>query len=167
MMPTPHTPVSRAPVHGALFFAPWPLPPQAQSSPSTRGMACCTSNLVEVGEECSLHCPGREMAPGRKDQPQSDGRLLRRGHQHGHADRGRCLPNRIRRICLIASVMAGRILERLGFTDALLRVFMPIAAKMGMNPAAGVRAFPVVVLTVFLSGSLSSKGSDGCSASSS
>ncbi len=39
---------------------------------------------------------------------------------------------------IIASVMAGRILERLGFTDALLRVFMPIAAKMGMNPAVVV-----------------------------
>ena len=39
---------------------------------------------------------------------------------------------------IIASVMAGRILERLGFTDALLRVFMPIAARMGMNPAVVV-----------------------------
>jgi len=39
---------------------------------------------------------------------------------------------------IIASVMAGRILERFGFTDALLRVFMPIAAKMGMNPAVVV-----------------------------
>lgn len=39
---------------------------------------------------------------------------------------------------IICSVMTGRILERLGLTDALLRVFMPIAAKIGVNPAVVV-----------------------------
>lgn len=36
---------------------------------------------------------------------------------------------------IIASVIAGRVLERLGFTDALLRIFVPIAYRMGINPA--------------------------------
>lgn len=39
---------------------------------------------------------------------------------------------------IIASVVVGRVLERLGFTDALLRVFMPIAARMGINPSVVV-----------------------------
>jgi len=39
---------------------------------------------------------------------------------------------------IICSVMTGRILERLGLTDALLRVFMPIAAKIGVNPTVVV-----------------------------
>ena len=36
---------------------------------------------------------------------------------------------------IIASVIAGRVLERLGFTDAMLRIFVPIAYRMGINPA--------------------------------
>lgn len=35
---------------------------------------------------------------------------------------------------IICSVMMGRVLERLGLTDALVRVFAPIANKMGLNP---------------------------------
>jgi hypothetical protein len=39
---------------------------------------------------------------------------------------------------VICSVMTGRILERLGMTDALLRVFMPVARVLGVNPAVVV-----------------------------
>lgn len=39
---------------------------------------------------------------------------------------------------IICSVMTGRILERLGLTDALLRVFMPLAKLIGVNPAVVV-----------------------------
>ncbi len=39
---------------------------------------------------------------------------------------------------IICSVMTGRILERLGMTDALLRVFMPLARIIGVNPAVVV-----------------------------
>lgn len=39
---------------------------------------------------------------------------------------------------VICSVMTGRILERLGLTDALLRVFMPVAKWLGVNPAVVV-----------------------------
>ncbi|HHW18933.1 MAG TPA: hypothetical protein GXX30_08555 [Firmicutes bacterium] len=39
---------------------------------------------------------------------------------------------------IICSVMTGRILERLGLTDALLRVFMPLAKIIGVNPAVVV-----------------------------
>ncbi|HHW25777.1 MAG TPA: hypothetical protein GXX23_00345 [Firmicutes bacterium] len=39
---------------------------------------------------------------------------------------------------VICSVMTGRILERLGLTDALLRVFMPLARIMRINPAVVV-----------------------------
>lgn len=39
---------------------------------------------------------------------------------------------------VICSVMTGRILERLGLTDALLRVFMPVARILGINPAVVV-----------------------------
>jgi hypothetical protein len=35
---------------------------------------------------------------------------------------------------IIASVIAGRLLERLGMTDALLRIFVPILSRMGVNP---------------------------------
>jgi hypothetical protein len=35
---------------------------------------------------------------------------------------------------IIASVIAGRILERLGMTDALLRIFVPILSRLGVNP---------------------------------
>ncbi len=38
-------------------------------------------------------------------------------------------------IAIICSVMIGRILERLGFTDALMRIFLPIAKAIGVNPA--------------------------------
>ncbi|MGE5541872.1 MAG: hypothetical protein ACM3WT_02430, partial [Bacillota bacterium] len=36
---------------------------------------------------------------------------------------------------IICSVLMGRVLERLGMTDALLRVFMPVASFLGVNPA--------------------------------
>lgn len=35
---------------------------------------------------------------------------------------------------VIVSVIAGRVLERLGMTDAMLRVFMPFAKLLGLNP---------------------------------
>jgi len=38
-------------------------------------------------------------------------------------------------IAIIVSVMVGRILERLGFTDALMRVFVPIMKFLGINSA--------------------------------
>lgn len=38
-------------------------------------------------------------------------------------------------IAIIVSVMVGRILERLGFTDALMRVFVPIMRRVGINSA--------------------------------
>jgi len=38
-------------------------------------------------------------------------------------------------VAIIVSVMIGRILERLGFTDALLRIFVPIMEKVGVNSA--------------------------------
>ncbi|SDM74826.1 hypothetical protein SAMN04488137_1752 [Fictibacillus solisalsi] len=37
-------------------------------------------------------------------------------------------------VAIILSVMTGRILERLGFTDALIRLFVPITKKLGINP---------------------------------
>lgn len=36
-------------------------------------------------------------------------------------------------IAIIVSVMVGRILERLGFTDALVRIFVPIMKYVGVN----------------------------------
>ena len=39
---------------------------------------------------------------------------------------------------IIASVIMGRVLERLGLTDAMLRVFMPIASWLGVNPTVVV-----------------------------
>ncbi|MFW6149540.1 MAG: hypothetical protein ACOC6D_06760 [Atribacterota bacterium] len=36
---------------------------------------------------------------------------------------------------IIVSVMTGRILERLGFTDALMRIFIPIMKYVGVNSA--------------------------------
>ena len=39
---------------------------------------------------------------------------------------------------IIASVLMGRILERLGLTDAMLRVFMPVASWLGINPTVVV-----------------------------
>lgn len=38
-------------------------------------------------------------------------------------------------IAIIVSVMVGRILERLGFTDALMRVFVPVMKVFGINSA--------------------------------
>lgn len=38
-------------------------------------------------------------------------------------------------IAIIVSVMVGRILERLGFTDALMRVFIPLMSRLGINSA--------------------------------
>jgi hypothetical protein len=38
-------------------------------------------------------------------------------------------------IAIIVSVMVGRILERLGFTDALMRIFVPIMKRFGLNSA--------------------------------
>ncbi len=39
---------------------------------------------------------------------------------------------------IILSVMTGRILERLGLTDALMRVFVPLIGKFGINSAVVV-----------------------------
>ncbi|NPV70938.1 MAG: hypothetical protein HPY55_09875 [Firmicutes bacterium] len=39
---------------------------------------------------------------------------------------------------IIASVLMGRVLERLGLTDAMLRVFMPVASLLGVNPTVVV-----------------------------
>ncbi|MEW6522983.1 MAG: hypothetical protein AB1445_05320 [Bacillota bacterium] len=41
-------------------------------------------------------------------------------------------------VAIITSVMMGRILERLGMTDALLRIFMPVASWLNINPAVVV-----------------------------
>lgn len=38
-------------------------------------------------------------------------------------------------MAIIVSVMTGRILERLGFTDALMRLFVGVMGKMGINSA--------------------------------
>jgi len=38
-------------------------------------------------------------------------------------------------IAIIVSVMTGRILERLGFTDALMRIFVPVMKYIGVNSA--------------------------------
>ena len=39
---------------------------------------------------------------------------------------------------IIISVMMGRLLERLGLTDALMRIFVPIMKYIGVNAAVGV-----------------------------
>jgi len=39
---------------------------------------------------------------------------------------------------IIISVMMGRLLERLGMTDALMRIFVPIMKYIGVNAAVGV-----------------------------
>ncbi|RXT15538.1 hypothetical protein EIZ39_04190 [Ammoniphilus sp. CFH 90114] len=41
-------------------------------------------------------------------------------------------------VAIILSVMTGRLLERLGFTDALMRLFVPLTKKIGVNPAVVV-----------------------------
>lgn len=38
-------------------------------------------------------------------------------------------------IAIVASVIVGRLLERLGLTDALIRVFMPVMKWMKINPS--------------------------------
>lgn len=38
-------------------------------------------------------------------------------------------------MALIVSVIVGRILERCGLTDAMIRVFVPIIGRIGINPA--------------------------------
>jgi len=38
-------------------------------------------------------------------------------------------------IAIIVSVIVGRVLERLGFTDGLIRIFVPIMKKMKINPS--------------------------------
>ncbi|NPV44451.1 MAG: hypothetical protein HPY70_10840 [Firmicutes bacterium] len=43
-------------------------------------------------------------------------------------------------VAIIASVITGRILERLGFTDALIRIFVPYAKKIGVNSAVVIPA---------------------------
>lgn len=43
-------------------------------------------------------------------------------------------------MAIIISVMVGRILERCGFTDALMRIFITIAKAIGMNPAVVIPA---------------------------
>ncbi|MEW9672227.1 hypothetical protein [Ammoniphilus sp. 3BR4] len=41
-------------------------------------------------------------------------------------------------VAIILSVMTGRALERLGFTDALMRLFVPITSRLGVNSAVVV-----------------------------
>lgn len=43
-------------------------------------------------------------------------------------------------VAIICSVMMGRILERCGFTDALMRMFLPAAKLIGVNPAVIIPA---------------------------
>lgn len=43
-------------------------------------------------------------------------------------------------IAIIVSVMTGRILERLGFTDALVRIFVPIMKYLGVNSTVVIPA---------------------------
>lgn len=43
-------------------------------------------------------------------------------------------------VAIIVSVMIGRILERLGFTDALIRIFVPIMKYFGVNSAVVIPA---------------------------
>lgn len=43
-------------------------------------------------------------------------------------------------VAIIVSVIIGRILERLGFTDALLRIFVPIMKIVGVNSAVVIPA---------------------------
>ena len=38
-------------------------------------------------------------------------------------------------VAIIISVIVGRILERLGFTDALIRIFIPIMKFFKINPS--------------------------------
>ncbi|QRG66248.1 hypothetical protein [Brevibacillus choshinensis] len=38
-------------------------------------------------------------------------------------------------VAIILSVMTGRMLERLGFTDALMRIFVPITERIRVNPS--------------------------------
>nr|WP_287058596.1 hypothetical protein [Phascolarctobacterium sp.] len=41
-------------------------------------------------------------------------------------------------ITIIISVTMGRLLERLGFTDALMRIFVPLMKVIGVNAAVAV-----------------------------
>ncbi len=43
-------------------------------------------------------------------------------------------------VAIIVSVMIGRILERLGFTDALMRIFVPVMKFFGVNSAVIIPA---------------------------
>ncbi|HBV98839.1 MAG: membrane protein [Peptococcaceae bacterium BICA1-7] len=43
-------------------------------------------------------------------------------------------------VAIIVSVMVGRILERLGFTDALIRIFVPFTRLFGVNSAVVIPA---------------------------
>jgi hypothetical protein len=43
-------------------------------------------------------------------------------------------------VAIIVSVMIGRVLERLGFTDALMRIFVPIMKYFGVNSAVTIPA---------------------------
>jgi hypothetical protein len=38
-------------------------------------------------------------------------------------------------VAILCSIMMGRILERCGFTDALMRLFVPLTKSLGVNPA--------------------------------
>ena len=38
-------------------------------------------------------------------------------------------------VAIVVSVIVGRVLERLGFTDALIRIFLPVMGTMGINPS--------------------------------
>ena len=48
---------------------------------------------------------------------------------------------------IILSVMTGRILERLGFTDALVRIFTPLAKVMKITPLIIVPAIYNMIST--------------------
>jgi spore maturation protein SpmB len=41
-------------------------------------------------------------------------------------------------VAIICSIITGRVLERLGFTDALMRIFLPVTKILGVNPAVVV-----------------------------
>ncbi|WP_428908091.1 hypothetical protein [Niallia sp. Krafla_26] len=41
-------------------------------------------------------------------------------------------------VAIIVSVIIGRLLERLGFTDALMRIFIPVTRRMNINPAVAI-----------------------------
>ena len=57
----------------------------------------------------------------------------------GNWSQGQWTPSTVG-VAIIVSVMVGRILERLGFTDALMRIFVPITRYFGVNSAVVIPA---------------------------